>query len=83
MLKINNKEKENIEKYIIYSKIQMFLKVIIAIMPLMLIVFVFSFYLPFFAMIMPAVFVVGDTLILLFLLVIEFTVWINELPSIL
>lgn len=83
MLKINNKEKENIEKYIIYRKIQMFLKVIIAIIPLMLIVFVFSFYLPFFAMIMPAVFVVGDILILLFLLVIEFTVWINELPSIL
>ena len=83
MLKINNDEKENIEKYIIYRKIKMFLKPFIGIMSLMLVVFVFSFYLSFFAMILPIVFILGDSAIILFWTVIELNVLANSLPAIL
>ena len=83
MLKINNNEKENIEKYIIYRKIKMFLKPFIGIMSFMLVVFVFSFYLSFFAMILPVVFILGDSAIILFWVVIELNVLANSLPVIL
>lgn len=83
MLKINNNEKENIEKYIIYRKIKMFLKPFIGIMSLMLVVFVFSFYLSFFAMILPIVFILGDSAIILFWVVIELNLLANSLPAIL
>ena len=61
----------------------MFLKPFIGIMSLMLVVFVFSFYLSFFAMILPAVFILGDSAIILFWVVIELNVLANSLPVIL